>query len=139
MIPSAVVALPDLPLTARGKIDRTALRTRRDEPPHVPGAAFSAARTATERRLTDIVGPLFGGVPVSVDDNLIAIGGHSLLLTKLVARVQDAFGVRLALRRVFDAPTVGGLAAEIDRLAASAIDAAARGAPIPRRSGGLHR
>jgi len=53
---------------------------------------------------------------VGIDENFFAIGGHSLLGTQLIARVRDAFGVELALRKIFEAPTVARLSAEIERL-----------------------
>jgi acyl carrier protein len=48
-------------------------------------------------------------------ENIFLAGGHSMLAMQLVLRIRQAFGVRLALRQVFEAPTVVGLTAEVER------------------------
>ncbi|MEK6333357.1 MAG: non-ribosomal peptide synthetase [Acidobacteriota bacterium] len=115
MVPTVFVCLPALPLTANGKIDRHALpepdseNTLRDE-------AFTAPRTPTEERLAKVVSSLLNLKEVSVNDNFFLLGGHSLLGTQLIGRIRGAFGVDLALRTLFDAPTISALSAEIERL-----------------------
>jgi acyl carrier protein len=63
-----------------------------------------------------MLAPLLGLDKVSVQDNFFLLGGHSLLGTQLIARVRDAFGVELTLRALFDAPTIAGLAAQVEEL-----------------------
>ena len=115
MVPTVFVHLPALPLTANGKIDRHALpdadseNTLRDE-------AFIAPRTTTEERLAKVVSSLLNLKEVSVNDNFFLLGGHSLLGTQLIVKIRGAFGVDLALRTLFDAPTISALSAEIERL-----------------------
>ena len=109
MLPSSYVVADALPLTASGKVDRLAL------PP--PDAArplldriFVAPRTAAEQTVAGIFSDLLGIDGIGVNDNIFGeLGGHSLLGTQLVARIRDAFKVDLALRRLFEAPTVAGL------------------------------
>jgi hypothetical protein len=113
MLPALIMALPALPLTANGKVDRAAL----------PEPAWDGARPATERvaprddveeTLTGIWTELIGSdTPVSVHDNLFEIGGHSLTATRLVSRVSDIYGVDLAVHQVFATPTIAELAALI--------------------------
>jgi len=69
-----------------------------------------------------ILAPLLGLDQLDVEDNFFALGGHSLLGTQLIARVRQACGVELALRRVFESPTVAGIAAEIERILLAKLD-----------------
>ena len=48
------------------------------------------------------------------------VGGHSMLGVQLVARIRDAFGVKLTLRQLFGTPTVAALSTEVARLASGA-------------------
>jgi amino acid adenylation domain-containing protein len=115
MVPSVFVKLSVLPLTPNGKVNRTSLpepnaeNTLRDE-------VFTAPRTPIEERLATIVCSLLNLDEVSIHDNFFLLGGHSLLGTQLIVKIRDAFGVDLALRTLFDAPTISELSSEIERL-----------------------
>ncbi|HYR08485.1 MAG TPA: condensation domain-containing protein, partial [Longimicrobium sp.] len=128
MVPAAWVFLPALPVTPNGKVDRKALPE-----PQTDGVAkgFVAPRTPTEVALADVWAPLLNAERVGADDDFFALGGHSLLATKLVARVRDALAVELPLRTLFEAPTLGAMAAAIDRLLRA--DVAAAAPPIVHR------
>ncbi|MEO7417195.1 MAG: condensation domain-containing protein, partial [Thermoanaerobaculia bacterium] len=129
MVPSVFVPLPELPLTPNGKIDRRALAAL---PLQGEGTAEDRApRGYAEEALAGIWSELFGH-PVGVNDNFFDLGGHSLLATRLVSRVQEALGVGLPLRRLFEQPTIAGLAGSVE--AALGIGAAveARIEPAPR-------
>ncbi len=108
-LPAAVVVLDELPLLPNGKVDRSAL----PDPDRAPGAvaaAYVAPTTPTEEVLCGLYERLLGRDRVGVHDDFFAIGGHSLLVTQLVARIGDELGVDVSLRRCFDAPTVAELA-----------------------------
>ncbi|MGO4427368.1 phosphopantetheine-binding protein, partial [Streptomyces sp. MCAF7] len=113
MVPSAFVTLDDLPVTTHGKLDRKALPA-----PDITAFAqrsYVAPRTPTERLLASLWAELLGFEVerVSADDNFFALGGHSLIITVLVARLTEA-GLPTGVKDVFSAPTLATLAARID-------------------------
>ncbi|HEX4955437.1 MAG TPA: amino acid adenylation domain-containing protein [Thermoanaerobaculia bacterium] len=113
MVPADFIPLDALPQTPNGKIDRRALPA----PFSAHGAGFEEVvppRTALEAKVAAIFGEVLGRADVGALDDFFSLGGHSLLATRLASRVRDAFGVELELRRVFAAPTVAGLAGEIE-------------------------
>jgi acyl carrier protein len=115
MLPSIFATLDRLPLTANGKVDRAGLpeptieNTLRDE-------EFIAPSKPVEMRLAKILCSLLNLSEVSVNDNFFLLGGHSLLGTQLIGKIRSAFGVDLALRTLFDAPSIAELSSEIERL-----------------------
>jgi amino acid adenylation domain-containing protein len=122
MIPAAFVKLASLPLTASGKLDKKALpEPSSDNALGTDG--YHAPETPTERCLADIVAGVLGAERVGINDNFFLLGGHSLLGTQLVLRARDAFGVELTLLHLFEAQTVGKLAATIERLVMEKLEA----------------
>ena len=79
------------------------------------GTSFVAPRSGAEERLAQIWGRLLGIDPIGIHDDFFELGGHSLLGTRLMARIEDAFGVRLPLAKLFQLPTVAALAAQLER------------------------
>ncbi|MFW2244019.1 amino acid adenylation domain-containing protein, partial [Rhodococcus opacus] len=108
MVPSVVVVLAELPVTVNGKLDRKAL----PEPDFGSATVgFVAPRTPIEGIVAAVCADLLGVPRVGVNDDFFALGGNSLIATRLVARINAAVGDRIGIRDVFDAPTVAGLAA----------------------------
>ncbi len=115
MIPSAFVLMERFPLTSNGKVDRTAFPALVSEPPR-PGHDSVRPRTETEEALAAIWTELLDVQHVGLDDDFFDLGGQSLVAIKAVSRIRDTFEVNLALRNLFESPTVAGLAQVIDRL-----------------------
>ncbi|MFI6870291.1 amino acid adenylation domain-containing protein [Nocardia sp. NPDC050406] len=109
MVPDALVVLDVLPLTANGKLDRKALPA----PEVVSAAEFRAPRTEVERVVAEEFAALLGAAEVGLDDDFFALGGNSLLATRAVARINETLGANIAVRELFEASTVAGLAAKV--------------------------
>ena len=103
MIPGALVVLEQLPLTANGKVDRSALpevERRRG------GGDEERERTTTETAVAQIWEEVLGVEQVGLEDNFFELGGHSLLAIRIVSRVREALDVDLSLRTFFESPTI---------------------------------
>ncbi|HWS53679.1 MAG TPA: amino acid adenylation domain-containing protein [Pyrinomonadaceae bacterium] len=114
MIPSAFVALERLPLTPNGKVDRRAL-PEPERARSLSGAEGAPTRTPAEEVLAGIWSELLGVERVGARDDFFELGGHSLLAIQLASRVGHVFGVEMSVRAVFDAPTLAGFAAQVER------------------------
>ena len=109
MMPSTFVWLEALPLTPNGKVDRQALPA--SNPVRVTDTASSMAPTSmAHRQLAQIWEELLDVRPIGFQDNFFHVGGHSLLAARLVDRIEQVFGKRLALATLFAGPTIEQLA-----------------------------
>jgi amino acid adenylation domain-containing protein len=131
MVPSVFARMAELPRTITGKIDRQALPAATES--GLDGRPFVAPRSRTEVGLAAIWMLLLGLPRVSLEQSFFELGGHSLLATQLLSRIRGAFQVELPLRALFDAPTLEGVAASIDRAVTGERGAASPPLlPVPR-------
>jgi amino acid adenylation domain-containing protein len=119
MVPTAFVFLAAMPMTPTGKVDRRALPAPDRARPELSSDLVLPA-TPLERSVARIWSELLGLDGIGVHDDLFELGGHSLLAAQIVSHVRQDLGVELPLRDVFDHPTVAGLAARLEALAAAA-------------------
>jgi thioesterase domain-containing protein/acyl carrier protein len=102
MVPSLFVILEKLPLSANGKIDRSAL-------PAIDGhrqVQKSTPKDGLELKLQKIWERVLASGPIGFDDNFFELGGHSLLAVRLFAQIEKSFARNLPLATLFQAPTV---------------------------------
>ncbi|WP_405461332.1 amino acid adenylation domain-containing protein [Streptomyces sp. NBC_00101] len=134
MVPSAVVALDALPLLPNGKVDRRAL----PEPePETDGPAENARLTFREELLAGIFADVLHRPRVGPRSSFFDLGGHSLLAMRVVSRVRAVLGVEIAVRTLFEHPTVADLARALDPAARTrppVVPAERRPDPLPLSS-----
>ncbi|MFC8935836.1 non-ribosomal peptide synthase/polyketide synthase, partial [Rhodococcus sp. NPDC057135] len=105
MVPSVFVFLDSMPLGPNGKLDRRALPE-----PDVAVGDYVAPSTESEKTIAAIFSELLGVDNIGVTADYFALGGNSLMATRVVARINSTLGSSLGVRELFDAPTVGALA-----------------------------
>lgn len=111
MVPQAWVLLDQLPRTTSGKLDRGQLPVvTRDE-----ASRSELPSSETERQLAAIWQELLGRATVCRHDDFMSLGGHSLLVTRLMARLRGEFGVEVSLRSLFEARTLSAMAELIEQ------------------------
>ncbi|EIV91084.1 amino acid adenylation enzyme/thioester reductase family protein [Frankia sp. QA3] len=111
MVPDRVVAVPELPLSANGKLDRRAAAALLEREPGGPRPQPSPPRSDLERMILLVWREVLGGGEFGVTDEFFALGGDSVLATRLVARLRDELDTaEVSVRMLFGAPTVAALA-----------------------------
>ncbi|MEN3357963.1 MAG: hypothetical protein V7637_1945 [Mycobacteriales bacterium] len=113
MVPEVFVVINAFPLLATGKVDRAELPR-----PNPAAPETVRSRTDTEAAIAEIWSTVLGRDVVGVRDNFFALGGHSLLVARVVYEIREVFDVDLPLVAVFEHPTVEGLAGTVEKLVA---------------------
>ncbi len=118
MIPPYIVRMPSLPLTQNGKVDKKALPdpvARNDDHMMVSRPDGTVGiDNQTEAMLWEIWKEILGQEHIGMEENFFSIGGHSLKVTELAARIQQVFHLKVSLETIFINPTIRGLAQYID-------------------------
>ncbi|MEU4146693.1 amino acid adenylation domain-containing protein, partial [Streptomyces parvulus] len=127
MVPASFVALPALPVTPNGKLDRRALPA----PARTERAGGRAPGTPAEELLCTLFAEVLGVDEVGVDDGFFELGGHSLLATRLISRIRSVAGAEVPIQRVFESPTVAELAPALEETGRARAAVTAR--PRPER------
>jgi len=130
MLPAAIMALEDIPLTAQGKLDRSALpnpRQSRTAPAHTSGRKLSAA----EATMAEIWAETLGVPILSPEDNFFELGGHSLLATRLIAKVNQTYDVETPLRTLFQSPVLSDYVEHVEHARQTAPAASTTAPPDP--------
>jgi amino acid adenylation domain-containing protein len=115
MLPSGFVQVDEIPRTFSNKVDRQAL----PEPDFSQAKIYKAyvvPESATEKIIASVWSEVLEIAHIGLSDNFFELGGHSLLATRVISRLQDECKVRLPLRALFEAPTVAGLAEQIEAI-----------------------
>jgi hypothetical protein len=110
MVPSSFMVLDALPLTASGKVDRKALPAPEAT---VATTEYVAPKTPLEELLAEAFENVLSVGRVGIHDDFFALGGHSLLVMKVIATLRSALEIEVGVRDLFDAPTVERLALKI--------------------------
>ncbi|HVN79292.1 MAG TPA: AMP-binding protein, partial [Terriglobia bacterium] len=116
MVPYTFVLLQRMKYTSSGKIDRKSLPApERQKASELDGTRISP-RTAIEEKLAKIMAEVLGLKNIGINDSFFELGGHSLKATQMITRVRHVFHIDLPLSRIFESPTVEGLAEQIQSI-----------------------
>ncbi|MGW2231573.1 amino acid adenylation domain-containing protein, partial [Streptomyces formicae] len=111
MVPTAYVPLVSLPVLPNGKVNRKAL----PEPDWDTAVLGRGPRNPREEILCGLFAEVLGVARVGIDEDLFELGGNSLMATRLVSRIRSTLKTELAIRELFEAPTVAALSDVLDR------------------------
>ncbi|SDS96628.1 amino acid adenylation domain-containing protein [Streptomyces sp. TLI_053] len=119
LVPDTVVLLDTLPLTLNGKLDTDAL----PEPAAATGRPYVAPRTDAEQLVAQLWQEVLGVPRVGALDDFFELGGDSLLVTRVVARIRAGVGLDVPIRDAFELSTAAALAARVEELLIAEIEA----------------
>jgi amino acid adenylation domain-containing protein/thioester reductase-like protein len=133
MIPSGVIPVPTIPVTASGKVDRAALGDLLAERPSPSGV--TPPRDDLERAVAEAWSAVLGRGPIHREDNFFALGGHSLLAIAVAHRLETSLGREVPARELFAEPTLAGFAGalRVARASGPAVDVMSDRATVGQR------
>ncbi|MBF8695122.1 phosphopantetheine-binding protein, partial [Pseudomonas fulva] len=120
MVPGQWLLLEQWPLSPNGKLDRKALPLPQAAPPQ---HGYEAPQRPVECQLAAIWQDLLQLDKVGLNDHFFDLGGHSLLVVSLVSRIQLELGMKATTQLIFQYPTLGELARQLEH-EGGAVDAA---------------
>ncbi len=116
MIPSRIVLVNTLPLTANGKVDRKALLAMIEETePKVSEKVLHIPETKVQKMVYDIWKECFGGKDFGIQDNFFDLGGDSVMTVQVFAKLKEEFSKPMTIVDLFSYPTVETLAGFLSR------------------------
>ena len=121
MVPTAFVALAELPLNPNGKLDRRAL-PEPDAERQTAETEYVAPRDDAEEILAEIFTEVLEVPRVGAFDHFFNLGGHSLLATRVMARITESFDIELPLRTLFERPVIADLALVVEEAIIESLD-----------------
>jgi amino acid adenylation domain-containing protein len=111
-IPSRIVLVERLPKLESGKVDAAQLRAQAQQ--LTVEAAYRAPETETEQIIAAIWADVLGVEQVGIDTDFFALGGHSLMATRVIYRIYEEFGVDINLGTFFESRTIAQLASVVE-------------------------
>lgn len=128
-IPAVIRRLDSIPLTTTGKIDRTVLQQALSGSSDAIASGGPTDRREARGTLLRIWRDLLGDVPDADDADFVRLGGHSLLIIRLIAEVRRVMGVEVLPSQVYNAPTLAAMTSLVQRQTVCGSDTTAR-APV---------
>ncbi|MFE7282988.1 amino acid adenylation domain-containing protein [Streptomyces noursei] len=123
MLPTSYTRLDALPLTVNGKVDLAALPAPEEQPtaaPETDDDPDNAPQGEVETLIAAVWSEVLGRARVHADDDFFAMGGHSLIALRVVARLKKQFGIAMSTREVYRHPQLRDLARHVEALRAAA-------------------
>jgi amino acid adenylation domain-containing protein len=113
LVPSRIVTLEQLPLSANGKLNRQQLPVPGPQEDQEMDNKLEEGRTPIEEVMLGIWRQVLGVKKIGRNEDFFQLGGHSLLGTRVIARLRTVFGVDVPITWLFEAPTVAKLSERI--------------------------
>ena len=114
MVPRKIVRVEQMPLTPGGKLDRKALE-KQEAREEEAGREYKGPSNEQEQVMSGIWRDVLGIERIGIDEKFGELGGHSILAVQLISRVREAFKVELALRKLYEHPSIAELVEEVEK------------------------